>query len=244
MMPFSLLRVTLLPYCLAEGGSPTADGAEGGGVAALITGLVGPNPGSNTVVILPRESFGRLPFALEKTTCGLAKNKIRKEKREKGKEKKTGKKTTQRKKMPRHTVLFFSNVLSFSPCLSQGSLFLQKESWISVKSYMLNEASFLLCELLCSLVVRQWQSPTAGGAEGGGPLQRCSWAKPAQPPGSNLFVIPPKRSAPPKVFFLWKRLRTALPTNERNEKDYAPCERLPGHVLFFHDRTSTPFCRI
>ena len=111
--------------------------------------------------------------------------------------------------MPHNTFLFFSKVLSFSPCRSQGYLFLQKESWISVKSYMLNEPSFLLCELLCSLVVWQWQSPTVGRAEGGGALQRCSWAKPAQPPGSNLFINPPKE-CPAKGFLLLEKTLNGL----------------------------------
>ena len=41
-----------LAYCLAEGASPAADEAEGGGgVATLIASSARPNPASNTVVI-------------------------------------------------------------------------------------------------------------------------------------------------------------------------------------------------
>ena len=42
---FFFCKLLLLAYCLAEGASPTADGAEcGGGVATLITGSDRPNP--------------------------------------------------------------------------------------------------------------------------------------------------------------------------------------------------------
>ena len=69
----SLLQVTLLAYCLAEGASLTADGAKGrGGVATPIAGFARPTPSSNLVVFFsPKESLAKLSLAasLQNAIC-------------------------------------------------------------------------------------------------------------------------------------------------------------------------------
>ena len=183
-----------LAYCLAEGASPTANGAGGGGgVATLITSLAHPPP---------RQQYG-CNFTKESLVIPSLSSFWKDNARYWKKRKELRLCTVQRCQVVRSCLLHILSVSTLS--FAEGKIEYPTKPFL--KPFLLQ----VTC-LLTALQRAQAQPLTEPKAEEA--LQRWSRAQPAQTPGSNTVVIFTKESSPNFLLLLkrhenqcWERCR-------------------------------------
>ena len=211
--PCRLFFCKLLAYRLAEGASPTADGAGGGGVATmptLITGSARPTPGSNTVVTFTKNSLSNPSlFSLGgKTTHGNKKQ--------------------QKKRLRRYEDARWCAPVFCASSLSRDTVFCRRKDRIPAA----DESRTKPCRLFfCKLLAYRLAlgaSPTADGAGGRGvatvPTLITGFFSPPNP-GSNTAVIFTKESLAKPSLFPFEKTMHGIEKKERNKT--SPFE-IPG----------------